>query len=179
VTDGWHINGYHVQLIRDAVEDIKNLYKKDPQIVRLVTKKIIQIAKEPYAGKSLHGDLLNFRKITVGNNHWRIVWRVYESEKRIEYSVVWGVGPRSNEEIYKTVKKRIIELGEDPETIHLKKALEVMNPRTLKDRMENSQEESIEAIHHKLIQVAGIPADFASKLELKLAKELWRAFLKQ
>ncbi|MCX6403324.1 MAG: hypothetical protein NT032_05350, partial [Actinobacteria bacterium] len=149
------------------------------QIVRLVTKKIIEIAKAPYVGKSLHGDLLNFRKIKVGNNHWRIVWRVYESEKRIEYSVVWGVGARAKEEIYKTVKKRIVELGEDPETLQLKNALEVMNPRTLRDRMETSQEESIEAIHQKLIQVAGIPANLASKLEVKLAKELWRAFLKQ
>ena len=176
---GWHINGYRIELLTESVQDIKKLHKKDPQISRLVLKKIIHIAKNPKAGNLLGGDLLNFRKITVGDNHWRIVWRVYESEKRIEYSVIWGVGARSNQESYKTIKKRIAELGDTPETLQLRNALELMNPKTVKDRLNESKDESVEDIQQKLIEVAGMPADLASLLDLELAKAVWRTYLKQ
>lgn len=179
MTDGWHINGYRVELLAQAVDDIRKLHKKDPQIARLVVKKIIHIAKNPHAGNLLGGDLLNFRKITVGDNHWRIVWRVYESEKRIEYSVVWGVGARANQEIYKTIKKRIAELGDAPETLQLRNALELMNPKSVQDRLNETKSESIEDLQQKLVVVAGVPAELASLLDFEIAKAVWRAYLMQ
>jgi mRNA interferase RelE/StbE len=179
VSDLWHINGYRLEILIEAIRDIEKFHKKDPQISRLVTKKIIYIAKNPLAGKRLHGDLLNFRKITVGDNHWRIVWRVYESEKRIEYSVIWGVGARANEEIYKIIRKRIAELGDNPETVKLRDALELMNPKTIKERFKHSREDSIADLQGKLVEVAGIPSELVSKLDVELAKALWRTYLKQ
>jgi mRNA interferase RelE/StbE len=53
---------------------------------------------------------MGYRKLTVGNRTWRIIWRVLKSpggEVVIEVSEVWAIGARSDDDIYKEMKKRV------------------------------------------------------------------------
>jgi mRNA interferase RelE/StbE len=65
-----------VRLIEPAAHDLTMLVRSDPQIVRQVLKRLLYIERNPTVGDPLLGDLIGYRKLTVGDRHWRIIWRV-------------------------------------------------------------------------------------------------------
>ncbi|WP_186293233.1 type II toxin-antitoxin system RelE/ParE family toxin [Brevibacterium aurantiacum] len=102
-----------VRLTEDAITDLHRLWKKDPQIVRDVFAKMILLERSPQAGQPLLGDLVPFRKLTVGNRHWRIIWRHSVDEDHrpvLEIAEVWAIGARSDSEIYAEMKSRTDKL---------------------------------------------------------------------
>jgi mRNA interferase RelE/StbE len=112
----------YVRLIDPAVEDLKYLLKSDPQIVRKVFKKFLLLESDPNAGEPLMGQLIGWRKLTVGDRHWRIVWRITTDDNLgqvVEIAEVWAVGSRSNDEIYDEVRARIRNLPDSPSTTSL------------------------------------------------------------
>ncbi len=66
----------YVRLTEPAVEDLARLVRLDPQVARQALKKMILLERDPEAGEPLLGALIGFRKLIVGDRHWRIVWRV-------------------------------------------------------------------------------------------------------
>lgn len=109
-----------IRLTEDAIADLHRLQKKDPQILRDVFAKMILLERSPSAGEPLLGDLVPFRKLVVGNRHWRIIWRQTTDESHqpiLEIAEVWAVGARSDDEIYLEMKTRSAKLKENPSPV--------------------------------------------------------------
>lgn len=110
-----------VRLTKEAVEDLRRLEKKDPQIVRSIFRKMLLLEQSPYAGEPLLGSLVTFRKLIIGDRDYRIVWRVTNDERFrpvLEIAEVWAAGARSDAAVYREMVHRaeLLENGEDLET---------------------------------------------------------------
>ncbi len=85
------------------------------------------IQRSPFAGEALIGGLIGYRKLTVGNRHWRIVWRVLVDDSDapiVEIAEVWAIGARTDSVIYNEVRRRITRLGDTPEVVAIRSILE-------------------------------------------------------
>jgi mRNA interferase RelE/StbE len=68
-----------VELLDDAVVDLAR--QAESGKLKLFFKKLLEIGqKGAEAGEPLGRDLVGWRKITVGNRNWRIVFRVDRDE---------------------------------------------------------------------------------------------------
>jgi len=106
-----------VRLIDPAVDDLRALARRDPQIVRWCLKKMLLLQRDPMAGQPLLGGLVGFRRLVVSDRHWRVVWRVVEDEAgsiTIDVAEVWAVGARAESEVYQEMERRIRDLGDAP-----------------------------------------------------------------
>jgi mRNA interferase RelE/StbE len=77
--------------------------------VHWALKKMIQIERDPNAGDPLLGGLIGYRKTTVGDRDWRVVWRVVQDDAgdfRVEVAEVWAVGYRKDSEVYAEIEQR-------------------------------------------------------------------------
>jgi mRNA interferase RelE/StbE len=102
-----------VRLTDDAVEDLRRLQKKDPQIVREVFKKMLLLERSPSAGETLLGALVGFRKLVVGDRDYRIVWQETTDQAHrpvLEIAEVWAVGARADSEVYAELTRRVEQL---------------------------------------------------------------------
>ena len=105
-----------VRLIEPAVEDLQVLLKRDPQIVRWALKKMLLLERDPEAGEALRGGLIGWRKLTVSDRDWRVIWRVTHDQSGrvvVEYvAEVWAVGARSDAEVYAEMADRVSTFGQ-------------------------------------------------------------------
>ena len=111
--------GARVRLTTPAVEDLHALMRRDPQIVRWCLKKMLLLESDPRAGEPLLGGLIGFRKLTVSDRHWRIVWRDVTDGvggRVIEIAEVWAAGARADAAVYAEMKDRLAALGDTPQT---------------------------------------------------------------
>lgn len=112
-----------VRLTEPAIDDLRGLFRRDPQIVRWCVKKMLLLERDPQAGEPLLGGLVGFRKLVVSDRHWRIVWRVTVGRAGrtvIDIAEVWAAGARADAEVYAEMSRRLQSLGDDPETRSLK-----------------------------------------------------------
>ena len=96
-----------LSFIDDAIDDLRRL---GPEVVPKVLRKILMLLDEPEAGYPLGGELTGYRKLIVGRNTWRIVYRITE-DKSVEICEVWAVGPRANAEVYAEATARVSAAG--------------------------------------------------------------------
>ena len=82
-----------------AIDDLRRI---GPSAVPKVLKKVLLLLDSPRAGYPLGGDLTGFRKLVVGRNTWRIVYRLVD-DKTIEICEIWAVGARADR---KSTRKR-------------------------------------------------------------------------
>ncbi|GAA3903569.1 hypothetical protein GCM10023084_65120 [Streptomyces lacrimifluminis] len=110
-----------------AVADLAALHRRDPQTARAVLQKVSLLERDPYAGRPLVGDLVGWRKLVVGDRHWRLVWRVVEEvdgTTSVEISEVWAVGPRENSAVYDELRTRLSNLPDTPAARNLRDLLD-------------------------------------------------------
>jgi mRNA interferase RelE/StbE len=86
-----------------AIDDLRRI---GPDAVPKVLKKVLILLDSPDAGYPLGGELTGFRKLVVGRNTWRIVYRVVD-DKQIEICEVWAVGARADAEVYAEAVARV------------------------------------------------------------------------
>ena len=82
-------------------------------------KKLIVLERNPEAGRPLHKELQGWRKLTVGDRDWRIVWSVTfddEGSAIVDIAEVWAIGARSDGEVYEEMSARLTTLPESPRT---------------------------------------------------------------
>jgi len=91
-----------VVFIDAAIDDLRRL---GPDIVPKVLKKVLLLCADPEAGQPLAGALTGYRKLVVGRNHWRIIYRVAE-DGVLEICEIWCVGARSDAEVYREATAR-------------------------------------------------------------------------
>jgi mRNA interferase RelE/StbE len=73
-------------------------------------KKFALLERNPEAGAPLGGVLAGFRKLTVGNRDWRIIWRVTNDPSGvvvIDVAEVWAIGARAEGEVYEEMRARL------------------------------------------------------------------------
>lgn len=173
------VAGCVVRLTDDAVEDLRSLFKADPQIVRWALKKMIQIQRDPYAGDPLLGGLVGYRKIVVGDRDWRVVWRVVEDaagEFRVEVAEIWAVGYRKDSEVYAEIKQRVADAGPSPKTKALTEVLQIFEKqaRDLAATPEPQKPESVPKwLTDALLYVVRLPAPQVEKMSLEEAEKVW------
>src|SRR5258707_14007321 len=87
-----------------AIDDLRRI---GPSAVPKVLKKVLLLLDSPRAGYPLGGDLTGFRKLVVGRNPWRIVYRLVD-DKTIEICGIWAVGARADAQIYAEAAARVL-----------------------------------------------------------------------
>lgn len=173
-----------VRLTDPAVADLHEMQRKgDPQVVRWALKKCLLLERDPEAGDELRGSLIGFRKITVGDRGWRVVWRVTHDEVGrtvVDVAEVWAVGARSDADVYDEMNRRVATLRGQPHTIPLAEALESLG-RTTYGLVAASEpvpdrERIPEWLVHALVAVVEMPRDEVAKLSQVQAEALWTAY---
>lgn len=173
------VSGCVVRLTSAAVDDLRDLFKADPQIVRWALKKMIQLEGDPNAGDPLLGGLIGYRKITVGDRDWRVVWRVEQDEVGdylIDVAEVWAVGYRKDSEVYTEIKQRIADAGPTPKTKALSEVLELFakQGRDLTATPEPDKPEPVPKwLTEALLYVVRIPASRVEGMSLEQAEKAW------
>jgi mRNA interferase RelE/StbE len=111
-----------------AVADLVEMGRKgDPQVVRWALKKCLMLERDPEAGEELRGALIGYRKLTVGDRDWRVVWRVThdaEGTPVVDVAEVWAMGARSDSEVYDEMSSRVAALSANPATVPLAEVIE-------------------------------------------------------
>jgi len=92
-----------VELIDDAIADLAK-HAESGKLKSFFAKLLEIEQKGSKAGEPLGRDLVGWRKITVGNRDWRIVFRV---EEREEVATVCVIGDREDGACYEEARKRI------------------------------------------------------------------------
>jgi mRNA interferase RelE/StbE len=97
-----------IEFIPEAVKDYESL---DGSIKILAKEKIEKLKDNPFIGEELGNknnmDLTGYYKLYFSKKSYRIVYRIVEND--VEIIEIWGIGKRDKMEIYKAVKKRIID----------------------------------------------------------------------
>ncbi|MGL4745984.1 MAG: type II toxin-antitoxin system RelE/ParE family toxin [Dermatophilaceae bacterium] len=173
------VPGSVVRLTDDAVGDLRALFRADPQIVRWALKKMIQLERDPYAGDPLLGGLVGYRKITVGNRDWRVVWRVVQDECgdfRVEVAEIWAVGYRKDGEVYGEIEQRVADAGSSSRTKALTEVLGLFTTQA-HDLTATPEPEMPAAIPRwltdALLYVVRLPARHVEKMSLDEAENAW------
>lgn len=173
------VPGCVVRLTDYAVDDLQILFKADPQIVRWALKKMIQIERDPNAGDPLLGGLIGYRKITVGDRDWRIVWRVVQDEAgdfRVEVAEVWAVGYRKDSEVYAEIKQRVTDAGSSTKTKALTEVLDLF-ARQARDLTATPEPEKPEPVPKwltdALLYVVHLPTSQVEQMSLEEAEKVW------
>jgi mRNA interferase RelE/StbE len=172
----------YVRLTEPAVEDLARLVRLDPQVARQALKKMILLERDPEAGEPLLGALIGFRKLTVGDRHWRIVWRVTADDSGrdvIEIAEVWATGARSDGEVYTEMTERVEQLSETPQTQALADVIHALG-RSAGDVSATRQpttEAAPEWLVDRLVHTAGMTRADVEAMSPEAAMQTWEAFI--
>lgn len=158
-----------------AIDDLRRLGR---DVVPKVLKKVLMQCDDPEAGHPLGGQLTGFRKLVVGRNHWRIVYRVTESGS-VEICEVWCVGARSDSEVYGEASSRVADAaGRNPEVQRLAAVIERLGRLAGDVVIEESPhgDPVPDWLAQRLIHTAGIQPEKVASLDLEQAVDLWTSF---
>lgn len=115
-----------VLLLDEAVADLADLAESGN--IRQFLKKLLEIEKNGVqAGQPLGRDLTSWRKLTVGDRNWRIVFRVTEG-----VATVCVIGDREDEACYREASKRVLETADEELATLAQSMMDVLGNR--KDR---------------------------------------------
>jgi len=159
------------------VADLDSLHRRDPQTARAALHKISLLERDPYAGEPLLGRLVGFRKLKVGDRHWRIVWRVTKNTAgatTVEISsVIWAIGARKDSAVYDELWERLNSLPDTPVTRELRDLLERFGLETPPPAPEPAPPWLIDRLTHK----AGLSEEEARALPLEEAITRWEEWM--
>ncbi len=174
----------HVRLTEPAVADLQALLRKDPQVVRWALKKMLLLERDPEAGEPLLGQLVGWRKLTVGDRDWRVVWRVSSDATgavTITVSEVWAVGARSDAEVYAEMNERVATLGADPTTQALSSVIDMLGRHAKRSDIRATAEPDPDPVpgwlQQRLVRTAGVPAEHVQAMTGADAMERWERFM--
>lgn len=171
-----------VRLTEPAIEDLRRLLRKDPQIVRQMLKKMLLLERNPLAGEALLGGLIGFRKLVVGDNHWRIVWRAgrdADGRVTVEIAEVWAAGARSDAEVYEEVSQRLAAMPEGATTRALNDVLGLLGSagRQIYAAPEPVGEGLPAWLVDRLVGTAGLRPEAVASMSLEEGVDAWTAFM--
>ncbi|MEU3018069.1 type II toxin-antitoxin system mRNA interferase toxin, RelE/StbE family [Nocardiopsis sp. NPDC007018] len=158
-----------------ALDDLRRL---GPDVVPRVLKKVLLLEENPEAGYPLGGELTGFRKLVVGRNTWRVVYRVTD-EKDVEICEVWAIGARADAQVYAEASRRIREVSrETPLTRRLAAAIEHLGKpaKPMEPERAASKEPVPKWLAERLLHTVGMRPEEVAALDLERAVDLWADF---
>lgn len=167
-----------------AIDDLVVLQKRNKQALQWAMKKFVLIERDPEAGAPLGGGLHGFRKLTVGDRDWRIIWRVTYEESGdviIDIGEIWAVGARKDSEVYAEMNRRVSAAPRGPSTRALEEVLSLLDAALKKKRpakMEPNRERTPAPkwLVDDLVRLAGYTLNEATMLSESQALSAWIAF---
>ena len=159
-----------------AIDDLRRI---GPDAVPKVLKKILLLAENAGAGYPLGGELTGFRKLVVGRNIWRVIYRVTE-DKEIEICEIWAVGERADAEIYHEATARLDSAtGGRPELAALAKVVEQLGRLAGDIAVPRAppREPVPTWLAERLIFTAGVPRERVAALDLQQAVDQWTSYI--
>jgi mRNA interferase RelE/StbE len=157
-----------------AIDDLRRL---GPEVVPKVLKKVLILVDDPEAGHPLGGPLTSFRKLVVGRNHWRVVYRLAK-DGTVEICEIWRVGARSDAQVYAEAASRVAD-DTRPSIRRLADVIDRLG--RLAGHVVVEREPSIEPVPDwlakRLVHSAGVPLEKVAALSLEQAVDLWTAFV--
>ena len=158
-----------------ALDDLRRL---GPDAVPRVLRKVLLLEQNPEAGPPLGGSLTGFRKLVVGRNTWRIVYRAVGPA--VEICEVWAVGHRRDAEVYAEAAARARAAGgRRPELTALAEAIRRLSrlahgtdPRPTPPRPDPVPD----WLADRLIRTVGLRRERVAALDLQRAVDLWADF---
>jgi mRNA interferase RelE/StbE len=128
-----------VQLLDDALADLAKLAESGK--LKAFLRKLIEIEqKGSQAGVSLGRELTGWRKITVGDRKWRIVFRVDPDET---VATVCVIGDREDSACYEEAQKRAIDINDEEAASLAEAMMELHGSR--KERKAAQRRRAVEA----------------------------------
>lgn len=173
-----------VRLTEDALADLHGLIRKDPQIARWCLKKMLMLERDPYAGEALLGGLIGFRKLTVGDRDWRVVWRVVHEPvgtALVDVAEVWAAGARSRAAVYREMTDRVAGLGADPRAVALTQVLESLGrvAEGIEAKPEPRPDPVPDWLVSRLVGKAGHVEDDVRRLTPEQAMQAWEDWMRK
>jgi len=164
-----------VQFTDAALDDLRRL---GPDAAPRVLRKVLLLEQNPEAGQPLGGSLTGFRKLVVGRNTWRVVYRVVGST--VEICEVWAVGHRRNAEVYAEAAARARSAAEQrPELSVLADVVKRLG-RLVQGADQASSpprpprpEPVPDWLADRLIHTVGLRREQVAALDLRRAVDLW------
>ena len=164
-----------ITFTRAAIDDLRRI---GPDAVPKVLKKILLLLESPLAGYPLGSTLTGFRKLVVGRNTWRIVYRVID-DKAIEICEIRAVGARADAEVYAEAAARVRDAADRrPEFRKLADVIEQLG-RLAGDvamPVAQSREPVPDWLAQRLIRTVGMPPQDVAALSLEEAVDRWGEF---
>lgn len=167
-----------VRLTEAAVADLAALNKNDPPALRWALKKLLLLERDPQAGKSLRGALNGYRKLTVSDRTWRVIWRVTHDDSGaviVDVAEVWAVGARSDSEVYTEMTERLAQMPPTPTTYALADVIARLGKAAagIHAAAEPEFEQLPAWLVSKLVEQAGMNPQELVGLSLEAAVDLW------
>lgn len=130
-----------VELIDEAVVDLAALAESGN--IRLFLKKLLEIeASGSLAGEPLGRNLVGWRKATVGNRNWRIVFRVDSGET---VATVCVIGDREDEACYVEAQRRASQAKDADATSLAASMMEVLGSRKQRKKAARKREAALKS----------------------------------
>lgn len=169
-----------IQFIEPAIDDLVRLSKKNKELLRQVLKKILLIERNPLAGHPLLGEFIGWRKLTVGDRHWRIIWRTYTDESGtviIEIAEIWAIGARADSKIYKELRDRIETLGPDQKLLSLREVIAYLGQGPMPEKITPEPEPVPTWLALRLLKNLHISQAEIDLMEAEDAMSIWESYL--
>ena len=158
-----------------ALDDLRRL---GPDAVPRVLRKVLLLEQNPEAGAPLGGSLTGFRKLVVGRNTSRVVYRV--AGPAVEICEIWAVGHRRDAEVYTEALARVREAARHrPDLVVLAdvvRRLGRMSGRVGPEPAEPPAPEPAPVpdwLAERLIRTVGLRRERVAALDLQRAVDLW------
>ncbi|MEW9533458.1 type II toxin-antitoxin system RelE/ParE family toxin [Microbispora sp. NPDC049125] len=158
-----------------AIDDLRRI---GPDAVPKVLKKILLLLENSEAGYPLGGELTGFRKLVVGRNTWRIVYRITD-DKTVEICEIWAVGERADAEVYAEAQARVRAAGGSrPDVVRLGEVIDRLGAFTDHIRIDEMpmREPVPDWLANRLIYTVGMAREDVAALDLEEAVDLWAEF---
>lgn len=158
-----------------ALDDLRRL---GPDAVPKVLKKILLLLESPEAGYPLGGELTSFRKLVVGPNTWRVVYRIRD-DKTIEVCEIWAIGERADAEVYAEATARVRQAADRrPEFRGLAEIVERLGKLAGHVSVpEPTRRDPVpDWLAKRLVYTVGMPAQAVAALSLEEAVDRWAEY---
>jgi mRNA interferase RelE/StbE len=158
-----------------AIDDLRRL---GPDTVPKILKKVLLLVNDPQAGYPLGGELTGYRKLVVGRNTWRVVYRVTD-DKTVEICEIWAVGARADAEVYAEAAARAREAAQrQPEFSQLADVVERLGRLAAGIIVAKTppREPVPDWLADRLIHTVGMPRAEVAALTLEEAVDRWATF---
>ncbi len=114
----------HLEFLDDALHDLTGL---DGRARKKVLARLVQLEAQPEMGAPLGSraasNLTTFRKVVVGRNTYRILYKLGPDGELI---VIWVIAGRADNECYNIAAQRLADYGDSPPLAELAEVLRAL-----------------------------------------------------